>query len=168
MNVSSRQLEDSHFFDTLQEALETHGVPPHRLELEITESVFLKNADRVGALFNRIRSLGVRIAFDDFGTGYSSLSYLERYPIDTLKVDQSFVKRLATGHANADIVRMIVGLAHSLGVDVAAEGVEEEHQRDALQVYGCTTVQGYLYSRPVPFGEITRWLTQPAASLAAV
>ena len=167
VNVSSRQLEDNRFFDDLQDALKKYGVPPHRLELEITESVFLKNADRVGTLFNRIRSLGVRIAFDDFGTGYSSLSYLERYPIDTLKIDQSFVKRLAIGHANADIVRMIVGLAHSLGVDVSAEGVEETHQRDALQAYGCTVVQGYLYSRPVPFGEITQRLTEAATPILA-
>ncbi len=165
VNVSSRQLEDNGFFEDLQRALEQNDVPPERLELEITESVFLKNADRVGALFNRIRSLGVRIAFDDFGTGYSSLSYLERYPIDTLKIDQSFVKRLATGHVNADIVRMIVGLAHSLGVDVSAEGVEEAHQRDALQAYGCTVVQGYLYSRPMPFDAMTARLSEEVASL---
>ena len=160
VNVSSRQLEDAGFLADLQSALKTKRIEPNQLELEITESVFLKNADRVGALFNRIRSLGVRIAFDDFGTGYSSLSYLERYPIDTLKIDQSFVRRLVTGHANADIVRMIVGLAHALGVDVSAEGVEDGRQRDALQTYGCNVVQGYLYSRPVPFEQMRMMLEQ--------
>ncbi len=158
VNVSSRQLEDPGFLDALQSAMAGSGTNPSQLELEITESVFLRNADRMGALLNRIRSLGVRIAFDDFGTGYSSLSYLERYPIDTLKIDQSFVKRLITGHANADIVRMIVGLAKSLGVAVSAEGVEDVRQRDALKDFGCTVVQGYLYSRPVPFDEITHRL----------
>ena len=155
VNVSSRQLEHPDFFDDLQDALHLHGMNPGQLELEITESVFLKTAARMGALLTRIRSLGVRIAFDDFGTGYSSLSYLERYPIDTLKIDQSFVKRLITGQTNADIVRMIIGLAQALGVAVSAEGVEDTRQRDALQGYGCTVVQGYLYSRPVPFEEIT-------------
>ena len=165
VNVSSRQLEDTDFYAELEGALAAFGMNPAQLELEITESVFLKNADRMGALFNRIRSLGVRIAFDDFGTGYSSLSYLERYPIDTLKIDQSFVKRLMTGQTNADIVRMIVGLAHALGVSVSAEGVEERRQRDALLEYGCTQVQGYLYSRPVPFADISRLLTSPHAEL---
>ena len=159
LNVSSRQLDDAGFLADLQGALRNCAIQPHQIELEITESVFLKNAERIGALFSRIRALGVRIAFDDFGTGYSSLSYLERYPIDTLKIDQSFVRRLVTGHANADIVRMIVGLARALGVAVSAEGVEDDRQRDALQKFGCNIVQGYLYSRPVPFeemGEILR------------
>ena len=153
INVSSRQLDDAGFLADLQSALQKYDINPQQIELEITESVFLKNAERIGALFNRIRALGVRIAFDDFGTGYSSLSYLERYPIDTLKIDQSFVQRLVTGHANADIVRMIVGLAQALGVAVSAEGVEDDRQRDALQKFGCNVVQGYLYSRPVPFEE---------------
>ena len=160
VNVSSRQLDDPGFLDRVQHAISTYGLNPDQLELEITESVFLKNADRIGALFNRIRSLGVRIAFDDFGTGYSSLSYLERYPIDTLKIDQSFVKRLVTGHANADIVRMIIGLARALGVAVSAEGVEDVRQRDALREYGCTVVQGYLYSRPVPFETMVTMLSR--------
>ncbi len=164
VNVSSRQLEDPGFFEDLQSALELHDINPEQIELEITESVFLRNADRMGALLNRIRLLGVRIAFDDFGTGYSSLSYLERYPIDTLKIDQSFVQRLITGHANADIVRMIVGLAGALGVSVSAEGVEDVRQRDALRDFGCTVVQGYLYSRPVPFSEITSRLEEDGRS----
>ncbi len=158
VNVSSRQLDEAGFLRSLEDAMAEHGVPANRLELEITESVFLKNADRIGALFNRIRSLGVRIAFDDFGTGYSSLSYLERYPIDTLKIDQTFVKRLGIGHTNTDICRMIIGLAEALDVAVSAEGVENTHQRDALQALGCPVVQGYLYSRPVPFADFTAML----------
>ena len=158
VNVSSRQLEEAGFLASLEQAMAEHGVASNRLELEITESIFLKNPDRIGALFNRIRSLGVRIAFDDFGTGYSSLSYLERYPIDTLKLDQIFVKRLGIGHTNADICRMIIGVAEALDVAVSAEGVENTHQRDTLLALGCPIVQGYLYSRPVPFADFTAML----------
>ena len=158
LNVSSRQLDDSGFLADLRNALLQSGMQAHALELEITESVFVEKAERIGALFHALRALDVKIAFDDFGTGYSSLSYLERYPIDTLKIDQSFVQRLITGHANADIVRMIVELAHSLGMQVSAEGVEDVRQRDALRSYGCTTVQGYLYGRPIPFEEMDRLL----------
>ncbi len=166
VNVSTRQLEDPKFFDELQSALCENGIERHALELEITESVFLQNPERMGALFKSIRDLGVQIACDDFGTGYSSLSYLERYPIDTIKIDQSFVRRLITGQATADIVRMIVGLAQALGMDVTAEGVEHMSQQDALRKYGCTVVQGFLYSRPVCLAEMTQLLSNGMAARA--
>ncbi len=154
LNVSSRQLDDPGFFGDLRSALQQSGIRPDELELEITESVFLERPERVSALFEALRALHLKIAFDDFGTGYSSLSYLERFHIDTLKIDRSFVQRLITGHANADIVRMIVELAVKLGMEVSAEGVEDLRQRDALASYGCKVVQGYLYGRPVPFEEM--------------
>jgi len=164
VNVSSRQLEDSNFFSDLEAALLENKVEGNTLKLEITESVFAKNADRIGALFHCIRKLGVQIACDDFGTGYSSLSYLERFPIDTLKIDQSFVQRLITGTANDDIVRMIIGLARALKMDVSAEGVEDIRQQETLREYGCTVVQGYLYSRPVPFQQMTELLRRGIAT----
>jgi PAS domain S-box-containing protein len=149
VNVSSRQLDEVSFLIDLSCALEEGGIPPHLLQLEITESIFLKDAVRIGALFQDIRSLGVKIAFDDFGTGYSSLSYLERYPIDTLKIDQSFVQRMRKGSVNGDIVQMIIRLAHAIGMRVSAEGLENSEQAVSLLEYGCTLAQGYLYSRPL-------------------
>lgn len=160
VNVSTRQLEDPTFFANLERILEEVGIGPEDLQLEITESVFLKNPDRIGRLFRRIRSRGVQIACDDFGTGYSSLSYLQLYPIDTIKIDQSFVKRLRAVQTDADIVKMIVSLARVLRMQVSAEGVEDVRQRDMLKEYGCAVVQGYLYSRPLPLEDITRMLEQ--------
>jgi len=126
------------------------GMTPSSLQLELTESVLLKDAARLGRLFREIRALGVKIAFDDFGTGYSSLSYLQRYPIDTLKIDQSFVQNMGKGSANADIVKFVIELAHVTNMEVSAEGIEVPEQALALLERGCSIAQGYLYSRPVP------------------
>ena len=150
LNVSSRQLDLPTFFPELQEALHDTGVDPKLIQLEITESIFLKDAERIGQLFRDIRALGVQIAFDDFGTGYSSLSYLERYPIDTLKLDQSFVQRMVKSSINAEIVQMVLHLARATGMKVSAEGVEEREQAQALVQSGCILAQGYLFSKPVP------------------
>jgi diguanylate cyclase (GGDEF)-like protein/PAS domain S-box-containing protein len=149
LNVSSQQLLHPHFLDHVHAALEHSGIDAHTLQLEITESVFLAGGAVVGALFARIRALGVQIAFDDFGTGYSSLSYLERFQIDTLKIDRSFVGRIHDASAKSAILRMIIALAHALGVDIVAEGVENRAQRDALGHLGCTHHQGFLFSRPI-------------------
>jgi diguanylate cyclase (GGDEF)-like protein len=156
VNVSSRQLQDVRFLPTLQEALRVSEIDPASLQLEITESVFLPGAFIQGAILERIRDLGVRIALDDFGTGFSSLSYLERNQIDTLKIDQSFVARIDDMSAKSEIVRMIISLAHALGLQLIAEGVETATQAAALIALGCTHFQGYFYSRPLPEDEITR------------
>ena len=156
VNVSPRQLEDETFFSNLESALYSTSIRPGDLQLEVTESVFLNNPERIGALLMRIRQLGVRIACDDFGTGYSSLSYLQLYPIDMIKVDQSFVSKLDMGQT--DIVRMIVGLAHSLRMSVSAEGVANLRQQEALRELGCSEVQGYLYSEPICFEAMTELL----------
>ncbi len=159
LNVSSQQLLHRNFLDHLQEALDATSIDPCTVQLEITESVFLAGATVVGALFARIRALGIRIALDDFGTGYSSLSYLERFQIDTLKIDKSFVDRVHDVSAKSEVLRMIVALAHALGVDVVAEGIETREQRDALGRLGCTHLQGYLFSCPVPEEAAARLLT---------
>ncbi len=154
VNVSSRELFDPCFFTNLSRFLERSQLPPHLLQIELTESVFLAEAAVIGRLFERIRSLGVKIALDDFGTGYSSLSYLERFQIDVLKIDRSFVSRISDPSAKSEIVRMIVSLAHALGVEVVAEGIEVRAQRDALLEMGCTKMQGFLFGRPIPEPEI--------------
>ena len=156
LNVSSQQLLHPDFPTHLQEALDASGIDPRVLQLEVTESVFLAGGAVVGAVFARIRGLGIQIAFDDFGTGYSSLSYLERFQIDTLKIDRSFVARIDDASSKSEILRMIISLAHALGVDIVAEGVENRAQRDALGHLGCTHLQGYLYSPAMPAGDAAR------------
>ena len=149
VNVSSRQLNDATFINELESALAESGLDPHTLQLELTESIFLEHAENARMLLERIRMLGVRIALDDFGTGYSSLSYLQRFPVDTLKIDKSFVALLLTDPATSEIVRLIVGLGRALDMNVVAEGVEDVRQWDVLRKFGCASAQGYLFSRPV-------------------
>jgi diguanylate cyclase (GGDEF)-like protein/PAS domain S-box-containing protein len=159
VNVTSQQLLTEDFVDNLRGIIERTKLPPELLQLEVTESVLLAGAAIVGPLFKSIRALGVKIAFDDFGTGYSSLSYLERFQIDTLKIDKSFVDRMNDTSAKSEIIRMIISLAHSLGVKVIAEGIELQSQCDALSELGCTDMQGYLFSRPIPEEEIPEQIT---------
>jgi EAL domain-containing protein (putative c-di-GMP-specific phosphodiesterase class I) len=160
VNVSSRQLYDPRFFADLKSALIETGLDPSTLELEITESIFLAQGHDIAALLERIRALGVRIALDDFGTGYSSLSYLERFRFDTLKVDKTFVDRLTT-RTTGEIVRLIVGLASALGMDVVAEGIEDASQVEVLRDYGAARAQGFLFSRPVPEADVPALLAGP-------
>ncbi|MDE1155959.1 MAG: EAL domain-containing protein [Acidobacteriaceae bacterium] len=160
VNVSTRQLESGDFVETLREVLQKSVLRASCLQLEITESILASDPVRVGALFQEIRALGVKIAFDDFGTGYSSLSYLERYPIDTLKIDQSFVQGMKGAPVNRDIVRFIVQLAHAIHTRVTAEGVETSEQQEMLLSLGCFTAQGFLYSRPVPLAATLQLLEQ--------
>jgi diguanylate cyclase (GGDEF)-like protein/PAS domain S-box-containing protein len=159
VNVTSQQLLSEQFVDHLKEVLARTCLQPELLQLEVTESVLLAGAAIVEPLFKSIRGLGVKIAFDDFGTGYSSLSYLERFQIDTLKIDKSFVDRMNDTSAKSEIIRMIIALAHSLGVKVIAEGIELQTQCDALSQLGCTDMQGYLFSRPIPEDEIPAQIT---------
>jgi hypothetical protein len=140
------------------------GLDPRGLQLEITESAFLAGGPVVGALFSRVRELGVKIAFDDFGTGYSSLGYLERYQIDSLKIDRSFVEHIHDASAKSEILRMIIALAHALGIEVIAEGVEYRAQRDALGKLGCTHLQGFLFSHPLPEAAVMELLTTSFAA----
>ncbi len=149
VNVSPRQFHDSRFFDIVVDALADAGISPYALQLEITENLFLDRADEVGATLEALRAIGVRIALDDFGTGYSSLSYLERFEIDTLKIDKSFVDRIETSPVGVAIVRTVVQLARALGIKVVAEGVETAGQLDALCTFDCDSAQGYFFSRPI-------------------
>ena len=140
--------------------LET-GLSPARLELEVTESVLLGDASRSLSVLRRLKALGVRIAMDDFGTGYSSLSHLKHFPIDTLKIDRSFVKDLATDPKEEPIVSAIIALAHGLGMDVVAEGVETAEELAILRKHHCDKIQGYYYSRPIPVSDFESLLRYP-------
>ena len=128
------------------------------IELEITEAVAASDPEQVVQTLQTLKASGVTLAIDDFGTGYSSLAYLQRFPIDTLKIDQAFVRRLGEDPEAAAIIELIQGLAHALDLKVVAEGVETVAQKEFLQAAGCTQLQGYLFSKPLPVAEFTRWL----------
>ncbi len=162
VNVSSLQFADANFASDLQGILANSGLDPRHLKLEITESALMGDVPAARELLTRIRSMGIRFSLDDFGTGYSSLSYLHQLPIDTLKIDQSFVSRIGSEKDGAVMARAIVALAQSLGMDVVAEGVETHAQLTKLQVLGCEYAQGFFFSRPVEKREAARLVrTQP-------
>ncbi|CAN5618082.1 hypothetical protein BH24ACI3_BH24ACI3_00700 [soil metagenome] len=153
VNLSGKHFGERGLADRIAEVLAEHGVAPERLKLEITESALMENAETTIAMLNRIKQTGVKISIDDFGTGYSSLSYLNRFPIDTLKVDQSFVSAMNSGTENREIVRTVIALATTLGLDTIAEGIETDEQLQLLRELGCDYGQGYLFSRPIPKDE---------------
>ena len=167
VNLSPVQFKNPNLVLSVKEALKASGLPAHRLELEITESVLLQNSEATLAVLHELRGFGVRISLDDFGTGYSSLSYLRSFPFDKIKIDRSFVSELATRDDSMAIVRAVTGLGKSLGIVTTAEGVETDAQFDLLRQEGCTQAQGYLFSRPRPAAEVERMLTQPRQRLSA-
>jgi EAL domain-containing protein (putative c-di-GMP-specific phosphodiesterase class I) len=154
VNLSPLQFSKGNLVSTVLNALASSQLPASRLELEITESVLLERSERNVAILNQLRDLGVRISMDDFGTGYSSIGYLRSFPFDKIKIDQSFVRDLLVDKGSLAIVRAIAGLGVSFGMTTTAEGVETEEQMRCLNLEGCTEVQGYLYSKPVPAGDI--------------
>lgn len=158
VNVSPRQFRDAGFIYTVMNALETSGLEPQQLELEITERLILDNTIETADILRQLDQSGIRLSVDDFGTGYSALSYLKSYPFDTLKIDKSFVQDVMKEQDDAALVKAIINMAHSLGLTVIAEGVEEEAQTHFLQMEGCDYSQGYFYSRPLPEGDFRDWL----------
>ncbi len=158
VNVAGRQFADPALLSRITGCLARTGLSPDCLKLEITESSIMEQPAQAAVLMERIRALGVRISLDDFGTGYSSLSYLRQFPIDTLKIDRSFIERLGRSDEVCEIVRTIVALAHSLGMNVTAEGIELNSQHSQLNSLDCENGQGYLYSRPVSAIDIEKIL----------
>ena len=150
VNVSPRQLSDANFPAIVSEALTRSGVSPQLLWLEVTESVMISEPELALATLRRLRSLGVRVALDDFGTGYSSLSLLQKFPLQRIKIDRAFVHGVADNPNDRSLVRTIIAMGRSLGLDIVAEGVESVHQLQVLSDLGCTKAQGYLISHPVP------------------
>lgn len=158
-NLSGRQIEAPDFLTRFQEFVSESGVEYSSLQLEVTEAVMLRNAEQNMALLQEVRRLGARVALDDFGVDYGSLSYLERYPIDTLKIDHSFIKGLGEDRARTEMVRTIIQVSRQLGLRTVAEGVEQTAQEHLLQTFGCYTAQGFLYSAPCTAQEIReKWL----------
>jgi diguanylate cyclase (GGDEF)-like protein len=154
VNLSPLQFAKGNLVSTVVSALASSGLPASRLELEITESVLLEKSERNIAILNQLRALGVRISMDDFGTGYSSIGYLRSFRFDKVKIDQSFIRDLLVDEGSLAIVRAIAGLGISFGMTTTAEGVETEEQMRCLNLEGCSEVQGYLYSKPVPADEV--------------
>jgi Amt family ammonium transporter len=150
VNVSPRQILDPEFANVVRDALDRTGVSPHLLWLEMTESMMLDEPELAEETLRRIRSMGVRLALDDFGTGYSSLSLLQQFPIQRIKIDRAFVQGIADRSNDRSLVRTIIAMAQSMGLDLVAEGVETVHQLQSLRDLGCDKAQGYLISRPVP------------------
>jgi EAL domain-containing protein (putative c-di-GMP-specific phosphodiesterase class I) len=154
VNVSSVQFRQAGLEAAIQQALLVSGLAPNRLEIEITESVFLEDSADLLNLLHRLKRNGVRFALDDFGTGYSSLSYLQSFPFDKIKIDRSFIQDLATRPGAKAIVRAITELAAAMGMETTAEGVEDEAQLAELKLQGCTSLQGYLFGKPVNAAEV--------------
>ncbi len=158
VNVSSRQFRHQDFVDQVLSVLDRTGADPHKLKLELTESLLLDDVEGIIDKMNALKARGVSFSLDDFGTGYSSLAYLKRLPLYQLKIDQSFVRDVLTDPNDAAIARTIVALAKSMGLVVIAEGVETEAQRDSLASHGCHAYQGYLFSRPLPLADFEQFL----------
>jgi diguanylate cyclase (GGDEF)-like protein/PAS domain S-box-containing protein len=158
VNISARQFRNDHFPETVFAILDETGLDPRSLELELTESVLMKRAEPATSVLRRLRASGIKIAIDDFGTGYSSLSYLTKFPIDALKIDQSFVRQIATVPGDTSIVTAVISMARSLKLRVIAEGVETQDEREFLQAHNCEEAQGYYFSRPVPAQQFGRLL----------
>jgi len=148
INLSGVNFMDPQLIPTVRAVLEGAGLPASRIEFELTETVLMRDLDYATTILAQLREMGIRVAVDDFGTGYSSLAYLRRLAVDTLKIDRSFVSELVDGQGVA-IVRAVIGLAHSLGLEVVAEGVETVAQLETLRDQGCHLIQGYLFARPM-------------------
>lgn len=150
VNLSMRQFQRPGLVELVAEALQVTGIDPQLVELEITESMVVDKVDEAITTMQALRDLGVELAIDDFGTGYSSMAYLKNFPVNTLKIDQSFVRDLHGEACNTSIITAVIGLGRGLGMQVVAEGVESQQQRDLLQQVGCHLGQGYFIGYPLP------------------
>jgi EAL domain-containing protein (putative c-di-GMP-specific phosphodiesterase class I) len=164
VNLSTRQLADPTIVNTVEEALAGSGLPAKRLMLEVTETSVIADPESTSPRLHALRNLGVRIALDDFGTGYSSLTHLRRFPIDTIKIDRSFVAGMGGNSEDFAIVASLISLAATVGLDVIAEGVETDDQAEMLRRLGCAYAQGFLWSPAVPIGELRPHLRTPACT----
>jgi len=164
VNLSARQLRENNFVDVVAQVLEETGVTPDNLEIEITESMLMSDAAHAVVALGTLHDMGIHVAMDDFGTGYSSLSYLKKFPIDTIKIDRSFVADIASDPDDAEIIRTIIQMGRTLNRRVVAEGVETKEQLLILHEYLCDEIQGYYYSRPLPAGELSTFLLSAEAN----
>jgi EAL domain-containing protein (putative c-di-GMP-specific phosphodiesterase class I)/CheY-like chemotaxis protein len=167
VNISAVHFQRNIFVDTVRRVLEESRLPAELLELEITETVLLDNAERAIATLQALKALGVRLSIDDFGTGFSSLNYLKRLPIDKVKIDRAFVQEVISDHHDAAITQGIISMAHHLRLRVIAEGVETESQFAFLKKSHCDEFQGYYFARPMPFDQLERFFHEHHKSPAA-
>jgi EAL domain-containing protein (putative c-di-GMP-specific phosphodiesterase class I) len=167
VNIASPHFRQGGLVASVAAALKESALDPALLEVELTESMLMHNVDATLITLSQLKDMGVRLAIDDFGTGYSSLSYLKRFPLDTLKIDRSFVKDLPHDPEDAAITRAIIAMAHSLKLAVVAEGVETAEQLAFLQQHGCEVVQGFLFSEPVGAENLGAMLAAQQAQSAA-
>ena len=158
INLSSRQFQQRNLFKVIEGALNKTGLEPKYLELELTESIFLQRIESTIATLQKLHEMGIAISIDDFGTGYSSLNYLKRFPISILKIDRVFVNDITSNPDDAAIASAIITMAHSLKLEVVAEGVETEEQLQFLRTNHCDKMQGYLFSKPLPADELAQLL----------
>jgi EAL domain-containing protein (putative c-di-GMP-specific phosphodiesterase class I) len=158
VNLSPVQLSDPRLLATIERILAETGLAAHRLELEITERIFMEHSEVTLSSLGRLKDLGVGISMDDFGTGYSSLSYLRSFPFDKIKIDGSFVRDLSSNADSMAIIRAVTGLGSSLGISTTAEGVETQEELAYLKTEGCTEAQGYYFSEPKPANEVHKML----------
>jgi EAL domain-containing protein (putative c-di-GMP-specific phosphodiesterase class I) len=159
VNISAKQLSQTDLVGEIRDTLESMSLNGHRLKLEITESVIMENPELAAAILARVREMGVSLSVDDFGTGYSSLSYLHRFPINTLKIDRSFIARIDDNAAERALIKTIIKLGHSLGLEIVAEGIETAEQRRQLESLKCEFGQGYLFAAPMPADKAEALLT---------
>jgi len=165
VNLSARHLQDGQVVEHVVEALERSQLPSSALVLEITETALLEDHDRTRSTLAALKALGLRLSVDDFGTGYSSLSYLSAFPVDVIKIDKSFIDQIALTSGGEAMVRGVIDLAHTLGLEAVAEGVEQREQADALERLGCTLVQGFLFAKPMPASDMVDALTRDRAAV---
>jgi len=167
LNLSPQYLDRGDFFEKMRGALLRHGIAPSQIEVEITENICIRNPQHAIEQLNKLGQLGVSVAIDDFGTGYSSLAYLHRFPVHTIKIDQSFVKEIHDEHGHYPVILAIISIARGLGLNLIAEGVETDVQARYLRANGCLTMQGYLYHRPMPLGRFVDVLRLQGAAAEA-
>ena len=165
VNLSARQFADANLIQLVENTLAESGIQANQLELEITESMVMKDINKAKQTMKLLDELGVSIAIDDFGTGYSSLAYLKDFPVKTLKIDQSFVRNMHIGSTDSAIITAIITLADKLKLNVVAEGVETKEQYKFLQANGCTELQGFFFSKPLPEIELKKFLQASSYSL---
>jgi EAL domain-containing protein (putative c-di-GMP-specific phosphodiesterase class I) len=158
VNISSRQFRGKGLVEAVSQALEKHKIVAPCLELEITEGLLMDELPETRSTLHALDALSVRLALDDFGTGYSSLSHLKKFPVDTVKIDKSFIQDVSTDPGDATVVEAIIAMAHRLDLQVIGEGVETDDQLEFIRTRGCDLAQGYYFSEPLPPGEFARWV----------
>ena len=164
VNLSPRQFQHAGLIDSITQALAMSGLPPTSLQLEITEGIVMLDTEATLFKLRQLKDLGIDIAIDDFGTGYSSLAYLKRLPITALKIDQSFIKGIETNQEDVAIVRAIISMAKSLGLELTGEGVETAAQASLLEDWGCDRCQGYFFARPMDATALVAFLSTAKAA----